>query len=126
MAWSPLFRGFASGIKSVPEPRVRAKPAHMVGHLPRAARRDPVGNGRTEDTALKCSFSGVTGLAPERLEQTGVHVVGCPECGAMRTVQSHTKAVTFPSHQRRLTPPPSGEVRWLKHGTEWELNAKGM
>ena len=49
----------------------------------RAPRRDPVGQVRTEDDALKCSFSGVTGITPEHLVQTGVHAVGCPDCGAM-------------------------------------------
>lgn len=88
----------------------------------RAPHRDPVGSGRREDDALKCSFSGATGIPPDRLVETEVHSVGCPECGTMRTPQSHKNAVTFPSHQRRLTPPPSGEVRWLRSGTEWNLS----
>ena len=95
-------------------------PTNRVGE--RAPRRDPVGQVRTEDDALKCSFSGVTGIPPDRLAQTGVHSVGCPECGAMRTLQSHKNTVTFPSHQRCLTPPSSSDVRWLRSGTIWELS----
>ncbi len=71
----------------------------------RALRRDPVGNGRPEDDVLTCSFSGVNLITPARLAETGGRSVGCPECGAMRTLQPYTKTVTFPSHQRRLTPP---------------------
>ena len=99
---------------------VAKKPStNRVGE--RAPRRDPVGQVRTENDALRCSYLGVTGILPDRLVETGVHAVGCPECGAMRTLQSHKNTVTFPSHQRRLTPPSSDEVRWLRSGTIWEL-----
>ncbi len=111
-------------LSQAPETATVAKKPSKSRVGERAPRRDPVGNGRTEDDALKCSFSGVTGIAPARLAETGVHAVGCPECGAMRTLHPHKNTITFPFHQKRLTPPPSGEVRWLRSGTEWNVSGR--
>lgn len=88
----------------------------------RAPQRDPVGGNVPLENATKCSFSGVTGLTPDRMVQTGISLVRCPECGAMRTLQPRVHAVTFPSHQKRLVPPPPGDVQWMRNGAVWELS----
>ena len=109
---------------STPKPDVQPKKTARGRVAERAPHRDPVGEVSSEEHLIKCSFSGGTGLAADRMAQTGVAKVGCPACGAMRTLHPHGDIVTFPPHQRRLTAPPPGEVRWIRSGDVWQLSGE--
>ncbi len=104
-------------------PQVAPKPTHpRVGQ--RAPRRDPVGDLKPEEPSARCSFVGPLDLASARLVETGVTKVECPTCGALRTLHPQGGTLLFPSHPKRLRRPPSVEVRWIKHGSGWELSRK--
>lgn len=86
----------------------------------RAPRRAPVGDLTPEEPLARCSFAGHLDLAAERLVETGVAKVECPECGVLRTLHPQGKALVFPSHPKRLKPPPRADVRWVRRGSVWE------
>ena len=88
----------------------------------RAPTRDAVGETPQTVPAPKCPFTGVIALTPDHIARAAVAKVECPECGATRTLHPQGNTVTFPTHAKRLTSTPHKDVRWIRHGTTWELS----
>ena len=82
----------------------------------RAPSRDPVGETMREEKATRCAFSGVIDVTADQITAVSVAQVECPECGAMRTLHPQGGTMKFPSHSKRTTRTPRGEVRWIRQG----------
>ena len=92
-------------------------------HIERAAHRDPVGEQVFTGTSSKCSYLDMIDVSSRQFQETGTTCVECPTCGARRTLKSPKDQPHFPSHPRRLSPPPKGERRWILQGQVWKLVA---
>lgn len=114
-------RGEAVAAPSHTEPPPK-RPRARIGE--RAPSRHPVGEVKHEVKVTRCSFSGVIDLAADHIQRSAVAKVGCPACGAMRTLHPQGDTVLFPSHTKRVTSPPPDEVRWFRRGTVWEFSGK--
>src|SRR5207302_9963860 len=90
----------------------------------RAPLRDPVGETTREEKATRCAFSGIIDVTADQIARASVAQVECPECGAMRTLHPQGGTMKFPSHPKRLRNTARGEMRWVRHGTTWELSDK--
>jgi len=115
------------GTGQPPSPPPTSRPAQpaktrtgRVGE--RAPTRDAVGETPQTVPAPKCPFTGVIALTPDHIARAAVAKVECPECGATRTLHPQGNTVTFPTHAKRLTSTPHKDVRWIRHGTTWELS----
>lgn len=89
--------------------------------IERAAHRDPVGEQVLTGTSAKCSYLGVIEVTRRQFQETGTTCVECPTCSARRTLKSPKDQPHFPSHPRRLSPPPKGERRWILQEQIWKL-----
>src|SRR5579859_566354 len=95
--------------------------SHASSHIERAAHRDPVGEQIVAGTSTKCSYLGMIEVSSRQFQETGTTCVECPTCGARRTLKSPKDRPHFPSHPRRLTPPPKGERRWIEREGIWKV-----
>jgi energy-coupling factor transporter ATP-binding protein EcfA2 len=89
--------------------------------IERAAHRDPVGEQVLAGTSSKCSYLGLIEVSSRQFQETGTTCVECPTCGARRTLKAPKDQPHFPSHPRRLSPPPKGERRWVLQQQSWKL-----
>jgi hypothetical protein len=102
-----------------------ARPKATQGRIgQRAPSRDPVGETVQEEKAIRCAFSGTIDLTSDQIARASVAQVECPECGAMRTLHPQGGTMKFPSHPKRQRNTARGEMRWVRHGTTWELSDK--
>ncbi len=89
--------------------------------IERTAYRDPVGEQVLAASSAKCSYVGRIEVSSRQFQETGTTCVECPTCGARRTLKSPKDQPHFPSHPRRLSPPPKGERRWIVQEQNWKL-----
>ncbi|QBD78900.1 hypothetical protein EPA93_24120 [Ktedonosporobacter rubrisoli] len=90
--------------------------SHQSFRIELASYRDLVGEQVVTTPSTKCTYLGIIEVTRRQFQEAGTTCVECPTCGARRTLKSPKDRPHFPSHPRRLTPPPKGERRW----TEWE------
>jgi hypothetical protein len=95
--------------------------SHPSSRIERASYRDPVGEQVVTTTSTKCSYLGEISVTRRQFQEAGTTCVECPTCGARRTLKSPKDRPHFPSHPRRLTPPPKGERRWIEQEQIWKL-----
>lgn len=88
--------------------------------IERAAHRDPVGEQVFTTTSTKCSYLDTIEVTRRQFQESDTTCVECPTCGARRTLKSPKDRPYFPSHPRRLTPPPKGERHWREQD-QWLL-----
>jgi energy-coupling factor transporter ATP-binding protein EcfA2 len=98
-----------------------SSPSHTSSHIERASYRDPVGEQIIITTSTKCTYLGEISVARLQFQEAGTTCVECPTCGARRTLKSPKDRPHFPSHPRRLTPPPKGERRWIEREGIWKV-----
>jgi len=105
---------------SLPLPQVAPKPTKLrVGQ--RAPERDPVGDQVRAPNALKCPFSSMLEITPQRFLDSGIFRVECPQCAAMRSVEMRNDVLRFPSHDKRKTHTPNTDQRWAMGETAWDV-----
>ena len=80
-----------------------------------------VGEQVVTATSTKCSYLGEISVTHRQFQEAGTTCVECPACGARRTLKSPKDRTHFPSHPRRLNPPPKGERRWIEQEQIWKL-----
>jgi len=95
--------------------------AHVSSRIERAAYRDPVGEQVVTTTSTKCSYLGIIEVTLRQFQEAGTTCVECPTCGARRTLKSPKDRPHFPSHPRRLSPPPKGERCWKEQKQRWQV-----
>ncbi|HEY6406373.1 MAG TPA: hypothetical protein VIY29_02780 [Ktedonobacteraceae bacterium] len=95
--------------------------SHTSSRIERASYRDPVGEQVVATTSTKCTYLGIIEVTRRQFQEAGTPCVECPTCGARRTLKSPKDRPHFPSHPRRLTPPPKGERRWIEQEQIWKL-----
>lgn len=95
--------------------------SHTSSRIERASYRDPVGEQIITTTSAKCTYLGVIEVTRQEFQEAGTTCVECPTCGARRTLKSPKDLPHFPSHPRRLTPPPKGERCWRELEQSWKL-----
>ena len=95
--------------------------SHATSRIERASYRDPVGEQVVTGTSAKCSYLGEISVTRRQFQEAGTACVECPTCGARRTLKSPKDRPHFPSHPRRLTPPPKGERRWIEQEQIWKV-----
>jgi hypothetical protein len=95
--------------------------SHASSPIERAAYRDPVGEQVSTGTSVKCSYQGVIEVTRQQFQEAGTTCVECRACGARRTLKSPKDRPHFPSHPRRLSPPPKGERRWVGREQIWKV-----
>jgi len=95
--------------------------SHTSSRIERASYRDPVGEQVVTTTSTKCSYQGKIEVSRHQFQEAGTTCVECPTCGARRTLKSPKDRPHFPSHPRRLTPPPKGERRWIEQKEIWKV-----
>jgi hypothetical protein len=95
--------------------------AHASSRIERASYRDPVGEQVVTTTSTKCSYLGEISVTRRQFQEAGTTCVECPTCGARRTLKSPKDRPHFPSHPRRLNPPPKGERRWVEQEQIWKV-----
>jgi Bacterial TniB protein len=95
--------------------------AHAPSRIERTSYRDPVGEQVVTATSTKCSYLGIIEVTRRQFQETGITCVECPTCSARRTLKSPKDRPHFPSHPRRLSPPPKGERRWREQEQMWKL-----
>ncbi len=95
--------------------------SHASSRIERASYRDPVGEQIVTTTSTKCSYLGEISVTCRQFQEAGTTCVECPTCGARRTLKSPKDRPHFPSHPRRLTPPPKGERRWIEREEIWKV-----
>jgi len=71
--------------------------------------------------ALKCTFSGVLEIVPQRFLDSGISRVECPQCAVMRSLELRNELLRFPSHDKRKTRTPQTDRRWAKRETAWDV-----
>jgi hypothetical protein len=84
-----------------------------------AAARDSVGDQVQTANTLKCTFSGVVPIEARRFLDGGTHLVECPDCAAMRSVEPRNGVLRFKSHDKRKTTTPNTEQRWARVDLAW-------
>jgi Bacterial TniB protein len=94
---------------------------HVSFPIERAAHRDLVGEQVVTGMSAKCSYLGVIEVTRHQFQEAGTTCVECSTCGARRTLKSPKDRPHFPSHPRRLNPPPKGERRWIEQEQIWKL-----
>jgi hypothetical protein len=105
-----------------PAPKIFPDTRQSVsGHarVERAAARDSVGDQAQTANTLKCTFSGVVPIEAKRFLDGGTHLVECPDCAAMRSLELHKGVLRFKSHDKRKTTTPNTEQRWARGETTW-------
>jgi Bacterial TniB protein len=85
----------------------------------RAAARDSVGDQVQTAKVPKCTFSGVVPIEARRFLDSGVALVECPDCAAMRSLEPHSGVLRFKSHDKRKTTTPNTEQRWARIDMAW-------
>jgi Bacterial TniB protein len=95
--------------------------SHASSRIERASYRDPVGEQVVITTSTKCTYLGIIEVTRRQFQDAGTTCVECPTCGARRTLKSPKDRPHFPSHPRRLTPPPKGERHWIEQEQIWKL-----
>lgn len=111
---------------STPSTGVTASPlpvqsSHTSSRIERASYRDPVSEQVVTTTSTKCTYLGIIDVTRLQFQEAGTTCVECPTCGARRTLKSPKDRLHFPSHPRRLTPPPKRERRWIEQEQVWRL-----
>jgi hypothetical protein len=99
----------------------RPSKSHASSRIERASYRDLVGEQVVTGTSAKCSYLGTIEVSSHHFQGAGTTCVECPTCGARRTLKSPKDRPHFPSHPRRLSPPPKGERRWIEQEQIWKL-----
>ncbi len=94
---------------------------HTSSRIERASYRDLVGEQVVTTTSTKCSYLGIIEVTRRQFQEAGTTCVECPPCGARRTLKSPKDRPHFPSHPRRLNPPPKGERRWVEQEQIWKV-----
>jgi lysozyme family protein len=89
--------------------------------IERASYRDPAGEQIVTTTSAKWTYLGVIKVTRSQFQEAGTTCVECPTCGARRTLKSPKDRPHFPSHPRRLNPPPKGERRWVEQEQIWKV-----
>ncbi len=105
-----------------PAPKVSPDTRQSVsGHarVERAATRDSVGDQTQTANTLKCTFSGVVPIEAKRFLDGGTHLVECPDCAAMRSLEPRSGVLRFKSHDKRKTTTPNTEQRWTRVDLAW-------
>jgi hypothetical protein len=97
-----------------------SSPSYASSRIERASYRDPVGEQIVTTTSTKCTYLGIIKVTRLKFQEAGTTCVECPTCGARRTLKSPKDRPHFPSHPRRLTPPPKGERRWVEREEIWK------
>jgi len=87
----------------------------------RAATRDSVGDQVQMANTLKCTFSGVVPIEARRFLDGGTHLVECPDCAAMRSLEPRSGVLRFKSHDKRKTTTPNTEGRWARVDLVWSV-----
>ncbi len=95
--------------------------SHTSSRIERASYRDPAGEQIVTTTSAKCTYLGVIEVTRSQFQEAGTTCVECPTCGARRTLKSPKDRPHFPSHPRRLNPPPKGERRWVEQEQIWKV-----
>src|SRR2546423_2524723 len=95
--------------------------SHTSSRIERASYRDPVGEQVVTTTSTKCTYLGIIEVTRHQFQEAGTTCVECPTCGARRTLKSPKDRPHFPSHPRRLNPPPKGERRWTEREGIWKV-----
>lgn len=73
-------------------------------------------------SSIKCTFSGVVvPIDLKRFQESGVMLVGCPDCARTRTLEPHGGVLRFESHNKRKTTTPNTERRWAMCETIWRV-----
>jgi hypothetical protein len=72
-------------------------------------------------TSIKCTFSGVVPIDLRRFLESGVTLVECPDCKALRTLEPHGGVLRFKSHDKRKTATPNTGQRWARGETDWDV-----
>jgi Bacterial TniB protein len=98
-----------------------SSPSHASSRIERASYRDPVGEQIVTTTRTTCTYLGIIKVTRLQFHEAGTTCVECPTCGARRTLKSPKDRPHFPSHPRRLTPPPKGERRWVEQEEIWKV-----
>ncbi len=91
------------------------------GRIERAAMRDPVGDQAPGVSTSKCSFSGVIEIPAQRLLDSGIARVECPNCQALRQIAPRNGILRYPTHDKRKTRAPQTAQRWAQGETGWEV-----
>src|SRR6266852_3588612 len=105
-----------------PVPQISPDTRQSVsGHarVERAATRDSVGDQTQTANTLKCTFSGVVPIEAKRFLDGGTHLVECPDCAAMRSLEPRSGVLRFKSHDKRKTTTPNTEQRWTRVDLAW-------
>lgn len=95
--------------------------SHTSSRIERATYRDLVGEQVITTTSTKCTYLDDVEVTRGQFQGTGTTCVECPTCGARRTLKSPKDRPHFPSHPRRLIPPPKGERRWVEQKHIWKV-----
>ena len=95
--------------------------SHPSSRIERASYRDPVGEQVVTTTSTKCTYLSIIEVTRRQFQEADTTCVECPTCGARRTLKSPKDRPHFPSHPRRLTPPPKGERRWIEQEQIWKV-----
>jgi hypothetical protein len=70
----------------------------------------------------KCTFSRVVvPIDLSRFLESGVAVVECPDCQAVRTLEPHGGVLRFKAHDARKTTTPNTAERWARGETDWDV-----
>lgn len=67
--------------------------------------------------STKCTFSGIVQISLKRFLESGVELVECPDCNALRTLEPHAGVLRFKSHDKRKTNAPHIGQRWARGQT---------
>jgi hypothetical protein len=106
---------FSDGSTALPTPQ-KPRPSSRIERI---AHRDPVGEQVLTRNVTKCSSIGIIEVTRHQFQESGVTRVECPTCGARRGLKSPKDQPHFPSHPRRLSPPPEGERRRILQERSW-------
>jgi hypothetical protein len=88
----------------------------------RTTSRDVAGDSARSTKATKCTFSGmVVPIELQRFQESSTRLVECPDCGAMRTLETHGGVLRFKSHGRRKTTTPNTGQRGARGKTDWDV-----
>jgi hypothetical protein len=97
--------------------------AHRGTHgqtwVERAAARDSIGDQVQTLISPKCTFSGVVPIELQRVLDSGIRLVECPDCARTRSLSPHKGVLRFPSHEKRKTHTPNTEPQWARGETAW-------
>lgn len=68
-----------------------------------------------------CTFRESLPIDPERFRESGVALVECPDCKAVRTLSSQSGVLQFKSHYKRKMATPNTRKRWTRGEAEWNV-----